>query len=727
MMSFFLFPLGPKWRLAHAFALVCLALSACGGGEKVADSVAPTLVVSDASPGASATGAWTVLFAFSESVGTSFSAEDIALTGSISVGALEKIDEKNYSLRLTPDANSSGVLTLSVAANKFSDVALISNAQASSYSKNYNTQTVTSDWVMDWSEEFNGTQLNTNVWSFDTGSGGWGNNESQYYQASNATVKDGFLTITAKQERVGDADYTSTRIQSSRKKSFTYGRFEMRAKLPATQGMWPAFWLLGDACNSFNLYGGTVNWPDCGEIDIMEMIGGLTDRTGDYTSYGTLHYRNALNFNPAPSFSNRNAKPLSEDFHVYTMDWTPQGFTWYVDGIAFGTKLISADMAAFHKPYFMLLNLAVGGNWGGWVDSSTRFPQTFVIDYVRHYTRPWPAKNSTAGLPSSWHLASDPHLNVAGGTQTGAQPVVSLGETAISWYSPFLTGSYDAGAWTASIWTLASSGSSPVRARIYRRSATNGLETMLGETTVDPATTGSGNHVTRFTFKAVPAMVLSNESIRLELSKLSGPILKLVVNGNDFDSNLTMPWSTAGTYGAYPSAASLAFPAASASTTTDNTSTAAATLGVYADTALLSSWPGLKAPDAYARGQVQDTLLLPFEGNHSLSVNLNFDGSGWQFVGEPLDITPYAKLRFMIKTSSAPQYVRVRLAGTGQVGSVPLSAYLASTSEWQEIVIPLSAFGTAALGAVSVPFSLESVGGAASFSAQVDKVYYSKN
>ena len=150
-------------------------------------------------------------------------------------------------------------------------------------------------------------------------------------------------------------------------------------------------------------------------------------------------------------------------------------------------------------------------------------------------------------------------------------------------------------------------------------------------------------------------------------------------------------------------------------------------MGVYADTALLSSWPGLKAPDAYARGQVQDTLLLPFEGSHSLSVNLNFDGSGWQFVGEPLDITPYAKLRFMIKTSSAPQYVRVRLAGTGQVGSVPLSAYLASTSEWQEIVIPLSAFGTAALGAVSVPFSLESVGGAASFSAQVDKVYFSKN
>ena len=117
------------------------------------------------------------------------------------------------------------------------------------------------DWVLDWSDEFNGNSLDSAVWTADLGSGGWGNSESQYYKAQNAVVAGGLLTITAKRETAGDAPYTSARIQTSRKQSFTYGRFEMRAKLPATQGMWPAFWLLGNSCNSWGLYGGTVNWP----------------------------------------------------------------------------------------------------------------------------------------------------------------------------------------------------------------------------------------------------------------------------------------------------------------------------------------------------------------------------------------------------------------------------------------------------------------------------------
>lgn len=586
----------------------------------------------------------------------------------------------------------------------------------------------TDDWVLDWQDEFNGTALDTAVWTHDVGAGGWGNNESQYYKPENAVVKDGYLTITAKRETMGDAPYTSSRIQSARKKSFTYGRFEIRAKLPGTQGMWPAFWLLGNTCSSWNLYGGNVAWPGCGEIDAMEMIGGLSDGSGDYTAHGTLHYLDARNINPMPSFAYRNATKLSADFHTYRIDWTPQSFTWYIDGIAYGTKLITADMEAFHKPYFMLLNLAVGGQWGGWADSSTVFPQTFVIDYVRHYTRAWPAKNSASGLPSVWHLSQDPHMNVAAGTTTGAQPIVTLADTPLSWYTPYLTGKFDAGAWSANLWTLASAGSTPVRARLYRRTSA-GSETLMSETSANPATAASGNHSTRFNFANLPAVTLAGESIRLEFAKLSGPSLSLVVNGNDFDSQLSMPWSTTGSADLYPSAASTAFPTpVTPPTTPGDTQTAPATLRVYADTAsdYAGTWSGLTGAQSYNQGVVQSASASAsaFEGANSLSCTLSSDGSGWQFVGGERDLSAYNHLRFMIKTSSSAQWVRVRLAGTGPVGSLALDTRLSTTTEWQEIVIPLSEFGVAAQGPVSVPFSLEAVGGTPDFSAQIDRIYF---
>ena len=582
---------------------------------------------------------------------------------------------------------------------------------------------MTSDWVLDWSDEFNGTALDSTVWTHDTGAGGWGNNESEYYQPNNAVVSGGYLTITARRENVGGAPYTSSRLQSSGKKSFTYGRFEMRAKLPGTQGLWPAFWLLGNNCNSFNLYGGNTDWPGCGEIDAMEMIGGLSDGSGDYTTHGTLHYLNAQNINPMPSFAYRNAAKLSDDFHIYRVDWTPQSFSWSIDGVTYGTKLITADMQAFHRPYFMLLNLAVGGNWGGWPDGTTVLPQTYVIDYVRHYTRNWPARGTAAGLPSVWHLSQNPHLNSAAGTTTGAQPVVTLADSPLSWYTPFLSGSLDAGAWSASIWTLSSAGSAPVRARIYRRTSA-GTETLLGESTANPATSASGNHATRFNFVSVPALTLANESVRLELTKLSGPSLSLVVNGNDFDSNLLMPWSASGTLAGYPSEAATAFPTPSSPSTPGPTGPAPATLSVYADSSYASSWSGLSPAQSYNHGMVQAASASAFEGANSLSCTLSSDGSGWQFVGAERDLSAYRHLRFMIKTSSAAQWVRVRLAGTGQVGWTPLAGKLSGSTDWQEIVVPLTDFGAAAQSPVSVPFSLEAVGGTPDFSAQIDQIYF---
>ena len=584
----------------------------------------------------------------------------------------------------------------------------------------------TDDWTLAWSDEFDGASLNSAVWTADLGSGGWGNGESQYYKAQNAVVSGGLLTITAKREVAGDAPYTSARIQTSRKKSFLYGRFEMRAKLPATQGMWPAFWLLGSTCKSlWANYGGNADWPGCGEIDIMEMIGGSTGNASDYTTYGTLHYLKGNNYDPL-SIGYRNATKLADGFHVYRMDWTPQSFTWYIDDIAYGTRLITSDMEEFHKPYFILLNLAVGGAWGGWANNTTVFPQTYVIDYVRHYTRPWPAKGNAAGLPSVWHLGADPKLSSATGTTTGAQPLVTLADTALSWYTPYLSGSFDAGAWAAQVWTLTPAASAQVRARIYRRRA-DGTETLLGEAQMDPTTTGSGNHSTRFNFTGIAAQTLSGETIRLELSKLSGPALTLVVNGNDFDSYLSMPWSTTGSTGSYPTQTAVPFPQpAPDSPPGGGPVTLPGTLGVYADIAYAGTWAGTSAPQVFAGGVAQEVQTDAFEGSHAISFSLGRDGAGWQILSDSQDLSAYSQLHFKIKTSSAAQFVRVRIAGVGNVGSVPLAPKLQASTGWQDVTIALAELGLAAQGAVIIPFSIEAVGGTPAFSALVDQIYFSK-
>lgn len=240
-------------------------------------------------------------------------------------------------------------------------------------------------WALAWSDEFDGETLDSSVWNYDLGAGGWGNNELQFYRKENAVLSGGYLTITAKRESYNGSLYTSSRLQTSRKKEFTYGRFQIRAKLPKGQGLWPAFWLLGASSASFNLYGGDVPWPACGEIDAMEMIGGQADGKGDFTVHGTLHYKDQHGINPMPSYNYIHPSRLSEDFHIYEVEWLPTGFSWKIDGTTYGSKTMKPDMEEFTKPFFLILNLAVGGNWGGYPDASSEFPQDYVIDYVRVY------------------------------------------------------------------------------------------------------------------------------------------------------------------------------------------------------------------------------------------------------------------------------------------------------------------------------------------------------
>lgn len=231
-----------------------------------------------------------------------------------------------------------------------------------------------------WADEFNYTgSPDSNKWGYDIGRGdnGWGNNELQYYtnRTSNVVVEGGFLKITAKKESYEGAEYTSTRLLTKGKFSFTYGKVEVKAKLPSGRGTWPAIWMLGDNIT-------TVNWPACGEIDIMEYVG-YQPNVVHSAIHTTSSSGNTVNH------KSYDLTTAEEEFHVYGIEWSSTEIRFYVDETLHYTYKPSTYNEAtwpFTKNQFLILNLAVGGNWGGsqGIDDSI-FPQQFIIDYVRVY------------------------------------------------------------------------------------------------------------------------------------------------------------------------------------------------------------------------------------------------------------------------------------------------------------------------------------------------------
>ncbi len=231
-----------------------------------------------------------------------------------------------------------------------------------------------------WADEFDGSEVNGDNWTFETGAGGWGNNELQNYtDGDNATVADGILTINAEKvdEYKNAGSYTSTRIITSGKKEFTYGRMEIRAKLPSGTGIWPAIWMLGSSI-------GSVGWPACGEIDIMEYVGYQPN-----TVHATVHTSAAYGANG--SGSSKTLTTAEEEFHIYGLFWTEKEMIFYIDSInnvtyRYRPTYYTEDNWPFNKPHFFILNVAVGGNWGGaqGIDN-TIFPQTMEVDFVHVY------------------------------------------------------------------------------------------------------------------------------------------------------------------------------------------------------------------------------------------------------------------------------------------------------------------------------------------------------
>lgn len=242
-------------------------------------------------------------------------------------------------------------------------------------------------WRLVWSDEFEGpagSAVDATKWKFDLGNNnGWGNAELEDYtdRTQNAALDgNGYLVVSARKEALGGQMYTSARLLTQGKATWTYGRFEARIQIPKGQGIWPAFWMLGD-----NI--GTAGWPACGEVDIMENIG-----REPTLIHGTMH-------GPGYSGGNGIGGPASlpgnaayaADFHVYTVEWEMNSIRWSVDGAQyFATTPASIPAGTtwvYDHPFFIIMNVAVGGGWPGNPDGTTVFPQTMVVDYVRVYQR----------------------------------------------------------------------------------------------------------------------------------------------------------------------------------------------------------------------------------------------------------------------------------------------------------------------------------------------------
>ncbi len=237
-------------------------------------------------------------------------------------------------------------------------------------------------WNLIWADEFSEAQLDTTKWNQEVNGDGGGNNELQYYTKSKANtyiIHNKYLVIKAIKQNYKGKFYTSGRLNTRYKANWTYGRFDIRAKTPVQQGVWPAIWMLP----TDYVYG---TWPQSGEIDIMESIGHQPKRC-----YGTIHFGQ-----PWPNNSHLGDTievkqgDLSTAFHVYSVEWEPNEVRWYLDGVLYNTKKntdVVPQRWPFDQNFHMILNLAIGGDWPGPPDENTTFPKYMFVDYVRVYKK----------------------------------------------------------------------------------------------------------------------------------------------------------------------------------------------------------------------------------------------------------------------------------------------------------------------------------------------------
>jgi beta-glucanase (GH16 family) len=354
--NFELFSAAFGQKLFSILAILLLLGCSSGGGGEDTDSKPTNLVVNKVIVGTTPStpngdGSGVVNFTVSADNATSYK----ILIGSDVINSTTGV----FSYTFT----QSGTNTYTVYVSAYNGTEFISTSVA---------VTVYVTTTLAWSDEFNVDGApDSSKWSYETGAGGWGNNELQHYtnRPENVIVQNGVLKINLIKEQYNGSNYTSARIVTKNKYQFQYGRVDIRAKLPAGGGTWPALWMLGSDIN-------TNPWPGCGEIDIMEHVGNNLNRI-----YGTLHH---------PGHSGGNAdggsvliNNATTEFHVYSCEWSASTIKFYVDNVLYYTFLNNNSLP-FNKPFFFIFNCAMGGNFGGAVDPNFT-AATLEVDYVHVY------------------------------------------------------------------------------------------------------------------------------------------------------------------------------------------------------------------------------------------------------------------------------------------------------------------------------------------------------
>lgn len=387
-------------------AITCLVMQGCkkeGGGNQGSGGSKPALTISPTTKDEGTGG--NTSFSFDLSLSNAFNQ---AVTVEISTGDGTALSGEDYvavskqSVSI-PAGQTKAVFTVNVVGDEWKEstedfFVLLQNPvnctlatdAAKGYIMNDDTRIFINDkgnnvspatypgYSLVWADEFNGTSLDMDSWNYDVGDGcpncGWGNNELEYYTAGeNLTLQDGKMIIEARSETKGGKNYTSSRIKTQNKKSFKFGRIDIRAKVPKGKGVWPAIWMLGNNIS-------TVSWPKCGEMDIMELLGQEPNKV-----YSTVHY------GPGPgsiqiSRSKTAAVPYSDDFHLFSLIWEADRMRYLVDNELI-SEVKKSDLGGntypFNEPFFLLINVAIGGNWPGSPDATTRLPQWMMVDYVR--------------------------------------------------------------------------------------------------------------------------------------------------------------------------------------------------------------------------------------------------------------------------------------------------------------------------------------------------------
>jgi beta-glucanase (GH16 family) len=562
-----------------------------------------------------------------------------------------------------------------------------------------------------WSDEFNGDRLDPEVWFFESGDGsqygipGWGNGERQWYLPDNAKLEDGKLKITARRETVGNFGFTSARINTRDRFAFKYGRIEASIKLPSGQGLWPAFWMLAQD----SPYG---DWPSSGEIDILEAVNldgfpGPGGAGGGNEIFGTLHFGGGNLGRLIASNTYVPSTDVTEDFRTYALEWDENEIRWYYDGILYAVENSWRSNAApypapFDQPFYILLNLAVGGNFPGSPDGSTPSPATMEVDWVRVYSG-----EESAPAPAGPGITPDVVISAVDGSAPDLTPTFETFGSGSTFVENFAGDSSYANVVAVTVGAGYGGGA---LAQLGLTELAPGFATGYGEFVFKVKGLNADNTIIAkleepFPGTSVPVQVdLAAPPADVATASLGDGWSQVVIQMSAYGDVSTFSQIVFQTLdGAY--AEGHRFYLADIGFNLDDGGPVGAGLGIYSETHTETTVTITSIVSAGNTVRIEDsTAVPPFDGLESLALTYSDDSQGQGFGGavfefENENVSAYDTLKFSIDTSAFTGFANLTVqfeppGGGTPGGNVSLAAYtpVATSGNWRTYEIPLADF-----------------------------------